>query len=144
MPPMRNEFGIERIAYVILSHFAGSPAGRVEVTVVERKVDVAEQRRDRAEALEHIGKQIRLGRLGWDFDNLRNLPRIVLTVPKPDRAGKIFERDDDADKSVRVVGIVRGTQLQHHLLLGAQIQCLCVLARAKVPEMQAVTKLTAE
>ena len=51
-----DELRMERIAHVVLAHLAGAPARRVEVAVVEREIDVAQQRRHGREALEQIGQ----------------------------------------------------------------------------------------
>src|SRR5579863_3292043 len=53
--------GVERIGNVVLKEFAGAPAGDVEKTVVERKVDVGDQGRHGFEPLQHGRKLFRIG-----------------------------------------------------------------------------------
>ena len=67
-----------------------------------------------------------------------------LAMPEPDRCGEILQRDDDADESVGLGRIVCGTQLQHHLLLRAEIERLPMTAPAQVPDMQLVSILAGQ
>ena len=57
MPPMCTEPTslVERIADVVLTHLAGSPARHVQIFIVEREVDVSDQWRHRRERFEHSG-----------------------------------------------------------------------------------------
>ena len=48
----------------------------------------------------------------------------AVAVPEPDRARQILQRDDDAGEAVGIRGIVRRAQLEHHLLLGAEVDAL--------------------
>ena len=80
---------VERIAHVVLAEFAGAPARDVEVLVVERKVDVGDERRDCPKAFQHGRQQFRIGRLRGNLDHFSDLPLRVLSatvlVPEPDR-----------------------------------------------------------
>ena len=53
-------------------------------------------------------------------------------------------RDHDADEAPGRLGVVRGPQLQHHLVLGAEVDRLQVPALGEVPEVQRVAVLLAE
>src|ERR1700680_2637600 len=46
-----GELRIVRVRYVILTHLARAPAGNIEEAVIEREVDVGDQRRHRLEGL---------------------------------------------------------------------------------------------
>ena len=82
---------------------------------------------------------LRIGGLGRNFDDLANGPLAVLAaifaVPHPNRRGKVFQRNDHADEPIRLLGIVRWTQLEHHLLLGPEVQFLHMTALIQVPEV---------
>ena len=48
MPPIRSlpvSFGLERVGHVVLVEVAGAPARHVEGLVVDREIDVGDQRR---------------------------------------------------------------------------------------------------
>ena len=47
-----GELRVERVRYVVLPELAGSPARYVQELIVERQVDVGDDRRNRAEALQ--------------------------------------------------------------------------------------------
>jgi hypothetical protein len=55
---------VVRIAHVVLLELAGSPARHIQPAVVDGQVDVAHQRRNRAEGLERRWQLVRVGRLG--------------------------------------------------------------------------------
>src|SRR5215470_9234282 len=76
-----GEFRVEGIGDIVLLKFAGAPAGDVEEAIVERQVDVGNERRNGFEALEHGGKLVRIGRFGRDFDDLSNFPIAILAMP---------------------------------------------------------------
>ena len=65
----------------------------------------------------------------------------ALAVPHPDRRREILQAGDDADEAVGLVGIVRGPQLEHHLLLGAEVELLQVRAAVEIPHVQRVAVL---
>src|SRR5579864_187961 len=60
--------GLEGVADVEPQELSGSPGRYVEPPVVERKVDVGDQRRDRPEALEERGQLVGVRRLSGDLD----------------------------------------------------------------------------
>src|SRR5690242_608957 len=107
-------FWIEWVADIVAQHLPGSPARRVQVLIVEREGNVAEQRWNRAKTLEQIRKLRRIGRFRRNFDNLRDVPRIVRAVPKPNRTRQILERYDYTRETIGLVGIVRWTQFENH------------------------------
>ena len=65
-------------------------------------------------------------------------------LPQPDRGGQVGRRGDDADEPVRLRRVVRRPQLEHHLVLGPEVDLLHVLARLEVPDVQPVAVLVAE
>ena len=69
---------------------------------------------------------------------------VALAVPAPHRGGQVRRRDHDADESPGRLGVVRGPQLQHHLVLGAEVDRLQVPALGEVPEVELVAVLLAE
>ncbi len=62
----------------------------------------------------------------------------------PDRGRQVLEADDAIDEAVGLGRIVRGAQLEHELVLGAEIDLLEVLALGEVPEVQAPAVFGAE
>ena len=50
-------------------------------------------------------------------------------VPVPDGGGEVLDRDDDADESPLASRVVRRAQLEHHLVLVAEVERLQMLAR---------------
>ena len=68
-----------------------------------------------------------------------HLPFLPLpfAIPQPDRRREVLERDDDADEAVGLRRIVRRPQLEHHLLLGAQVERLQVAALVAGPRRAA-------
>ncbi len=64
--------------------------------------------------------------------------------PQPDRRRQVGGRGDDADEPVALVRVVRRAQLEHHLVLRAEVDLLHVLARGEVPDVQLVAVLVAE
>src|SRR5262249_24080883 len=65
----------------------------------------------------------------------------LLPVPQPDRRREIFEARHDTDESVRLLRIVRRAQLEHHLILGAELQDLAMPALLQIPDVQRVAVL---
>src|SRR5580704_8107352 len=128
--------GMKRIGNVILQEFAGSPARYVKETVIERQIDIGDERRNGLESLEQRRQQIGIGGLGGNFDYFGNGPLSAVAMPNPNRSGQIFERYHHAKKTVGAAGIVRGAKLERHLLFGTQIQSLQVAALAQIPHMQ--------
>ena len=58
-----------------------APAGDVQEPVVEREIDVGDQRRHGLEALQQRRQLFGIGGLGGDLDHLSNLPRTVSVAP---------------------------------------------------------------
>ncbi len=147
MPPSRTDptcFGCAGIRHVELLHLAGAPAGHVEEPVVDREVDVGDDRRHRGERLQRGRQQVRVGGLGGDGDDLLGLPLVAVAEPAPDRAGQVLGGDHDADEAPGRLGVVGRADLQRHLVLGAQVDALQVLTRGEVPEVDGVPVLLAQ
>ena len=139
---------VERIGHVELLQLAGAQARDVEEAIVEREVDVGDERRHRAESLEQRRQIVGGRRLGGNLDHLADPPGAAsvaaFAMPHPDRRRQILQAGDDADEAVGLVGIVRGTQLEHHLLLGAEIELLHDAGAVQIPHVQRVAVLAAE
>ena len=138
MPPMWTEpasFGFLRIGDVVLTHLAGAPAGDVEKLVVHRQVDVGDQRRHRAKALQQR-RQLILRRGLWrDRRRLLDVELAALAPPGPDRAFEVGGVDHDAEEAVFANRIVRGPHFQRHLMVGAEIDGLHVSPGPQIPEV---------
>src|ERR1700736_1668776 len=117
-----RKFRMKRIEHIILLKFSRAPTRDVQKAVVQRKIDVRDQRRHGFEPFKQRREFLRVGRLRWNFDHLLDCPFIFFAMPQPDRSRKIFERNTYAYESVGLGGIVRGSQFQYHLLLGAKIE----------------------
>ena len=137
---------MERVGDVVALELAGAPAGHEQGLVVDAERDVGDQRRHGAEGLERRRQLLGLGRLGRDLDHLGrgDLAVAVLGVPEPDAGAEVGGRDDHADEAPRLVGVVRGPQLEHHLLLRPEVDGLLVRALAHVPDVEVVAVLAAE
>ena len=147
MPPSRTlpvSFGAHRVRDVVLVEVAGPPAGDVEVLVVDREVDVGDQRRHRLEALEQRRQLIGLGGLGRDRDDLLDRPLVAVAIPGPDRGREVLERQHAVDEAIGLGRVVRRAQLEHQLVLVAEVDLLQVLALRHVPEMQPAAVLGAQ
>ena len=130
------------IRHVVLTQLAGSPAGDIEEAIVETERDVGHQRRNGLERLERRRQLIFLGRLSRNFDHLLGVPgAIVVAVPLPDRRRKVVQVEHRIHEPVGVARVVRWPQLQHDLVLFAEIDRLGQRAVAQVPEMQPVAVL---
>jgi hypothetical protein len=128
--------GVVRIADVVLLELPGSPAGDVEPAVVDGEVDVAHERRHCAERLQRRRKLGGLGGLGGNGDHLLRLSVTVFAVPEPDGGGEISDAGHDADETPGLARVVRGAQLEHHLVLVAEIDTLEELPLREVPEIE--------
>jgi hypothetical protein len=71
---LADEPRVVRIADVVLLEVARAPARDVEEAIVEREVDVGDERRDGLEALEERRQLRRVGGLGGDGDDLLDRP----------------------------------------------------------------------
>src|SRR5262245_48824013 len=56
-------------------------------------------------------------------------------MPEPNRGRQILNRNDDTNEAVRLPRVMRGSHLQHHLLLLTQIERLDMTAAAQIPDM---------
>ena len=99
------------------------------------------------------GSVLRVSRFRRDFNHLLDGPLAVrpigrllrrVSVPQPDRRGQILQRHDHAGKSVGARRIVSGSQLEHHLLLGAEIELLQMTSPAHIPHVQLASVLAGE
>ena len=67
---------------------------------------------------------------------MRQVPlATAFAVPHPDRRRQVFQAGDNADEAVSLVGIVRGPELEHHLMLGAEFEPLQVTACVEIPDV---------
>src|SRR5579883_3072182 len=117
---------LQRIADIVLPQLAGAPARYVKKAIIKTERDLRNQRRNRFELFQRRRQQIRIGRFGRDLDYLAGLPLPVAldAPPDPDPRRQILRRDNRADKTVSLRGIVRWTQLERHLMLGTEIDLL--------------------
>src|SRR3954463_11285020 len=89
----RSQCRLQRITHVVLSQLARPPAAHVEKTIVEREVDVGDERRYGLESLEQRWQIGGIGWLGGNLDHLARLPlaRRLVMQPHPDRAREVFQ-----------------------------------------------------
>ena len=135
---------VERIADVVLLELPRPPAGHVEETVVNRKIDVGDQRRHGSKSLQQRRQFLGGGGFRGNGDDLGGCPPAAVLVPQPDRRRQILHADYHADEAVLLCRVVRRAQFEDHLILVAEINSLDVLAAAQIPEMQLVAVLAAE
>jgi hypothetical protein len=76
---------VRRVRHVELLHLTGAPAGHVKEPVVDREVDVGDERRHRSEGLQRRRQQIRVGGFGGNGDDLLGLPPVAVAKPAPYR-----------------------------------------------------------
>jgi hypothetical protein len=67
------------------------------------------------------------------------MERAVLAPPRPDRAFEIGGVSDHPGEPVLLDRVMGRTDLEHHLMIGAEVNGLHVPAFAQVPEMQPVS-----
>ena len=77
-------------------------------------------------------------------DHLLDPPLLAVAEPAPDRAGQVLGGDDHADETPGRLGVVGGADLQHHLVLGPEVDALLVAPVGEVPEVQGVAVLAAQ
>src|SRR6516165_8058794 len=123
---------------------AGAPAGDIEIFVVDREIDIGNERRAGLETFERWRQQVGIGRLGRDLNDLPGFPDIAFAIPGPDRRRQIFQAQHAVDKTIGLGRVVRRPQLENQLMLGAEIDLLQVLAAVEIPEMQLVAVLPSE
>ena len=81
-----------------------------------------------------------LSGLGGDRDHLLRRPLLAIPVPQPHRGGQIGDADHDPDETPGLAGIVSRPQLEHHLMLVAQVDALEQLAFGEAPEVEVVAE----
>ena len=69
---------------------------------------------------------------------------VAVAVPDPDRRRQVLEADDGVDEAVGLGRVVRRPQLEHDLVLLAEVELLQVLALVQIPEVQPLAVLRAE
>ena len=87
---------------------------------------------------------VRIGRLGRNRDDLLHRPFVAVAIPGPDRGREVLQADHAIDEAVGLGRVVRGAQLEHELVLLAEVDLLQVLALGQVPEMQLAAVFAAE
>src|SRR6266699_1660443 len=65
-------------------------------------------------------------------------------MPEPDRRGQILQRNHDTNKAVGLGRVMRGTHLEDHLLLLAQIERLDMASSPQVPNVHLMAVFAAE
>ena len=135
---------LHRVGHIVLAHFACAPAGHVEEAVIERQVDIRHKGRHGFEALQQRRQLIFLGRLRRNGRRLLAMERAAFAPPCPDRAFEIRAVCDHPGETVFLDRVMGGTDLERHLMIGAEIDGLHVPAFAQVPEMQPVSILVGQ
>ena len=85
-----------------------------------------------------------LGRLGRDRDHLLRGPLVAVAVPQPDGRGQVLDADHDPDEAPRLARVVRRPQLEHHLVLVAEVDPLEQPAFGDAPEVEVVAEPPAQ
>src|SRR5215469_2707802 len=139
-----NFLWMKRVGYIILNELAGAPTGHVKRAVVQREINVGNEWRHGAKALQE-GRKIRsLGGLCRDIDDFLDAPlgagavAIFIAVPDPDRGGKVLERGHNSQKAVGPSGIVSRAQLESHLILITEKEFLQVTPSSEIPYLYLV------
>ena len=119
------------------------PKHESQESIVEREVDVGDERRHRGETFQQRRQVVSGGGLGGNFDHFPDPPVAALArafaVPYPiSDEERSFETGDYADEAVGLGRIVGRSQLQNHLLLGSELQCLKVASIVEIPDVQRV------
>jgi hypothetical protein len=100
---------------------ASAPAGDVKILIVNREIDIGNERRARVESLQHRRQQMGIGGLGRDLDDLFGFPAAAVAVPSPDRGRQILQAQHAVDEAVGLGRIVRRAQLEDELMLRSEI-----------------------
>ena len=77
-------------------------------------------------------------------DRLLDRPAVAVAVPQPDRGGQVLDADHDADEAPGLARVVSGPDLEHHLVLVAEVDPLHQPALRKAPEVEVVAEALAE
>jgi hypothetical protein len=80
------------------------------------------------------------GGLGGDRDHLLRRPPLAVAVPQPHRGGQIGDADHDPNEAPELLRIVSRPQLEHHLMLVAQIDALDQPPFGQAPEVEVVAE----
>ena len=136
--------GVEDVGHVVLLEFPGAPARHVQPAVVDRQVDVGDQRRHRPERLQGRRQQLGVGGLGGDGDDLADRPAVAVAVPQPHRPRQVLDADDHPDEAPGLGRVVGGAHLKHHLVGVAQVDPLGEGALRHRPEVEVVAESAAE
>src|SRR5262245_55548479 len=139
-----SQLGCARITNIVLAHLAGAPARHIEKPVVEREVDVGDQRWHGAESLKQRWKLVLLCRLGWNDRGFFAPEFVALAPPRPYRPLEIGRVHHNPNKAVFFNRVVRRSDLESHLVVGAQIDCLDIASRPQIPEVDPVAIFVAE
>src|SRR6516225_10164198 len=65
-------------------------------------------------------------------------------MPHPDRGREVLQRNAHTDETVSLIGIVRGSELEHPLLLRTQVDFLQMTALVQVPDVNLITILATQ
>src|ERR1700675_1079183 len=87
-----GELWVKWIGYIVLLKFTRAPAGHVEKTVVQGKINVGNERRHGLKTLQHGREFVRIGRLRGNFDHFFDGPLAVVSIPKPNRSRQVLQR----------------------------------------------------
>src|SRR5206468_4999300 len=107
-------------------------ARNVEISIIQRKIDVGDQRRLCFEPLQKRRELRRIGWRGGNLDDFLDSPfsvrtvLAVLAIPNPDGRRKILQGKHDTQEAIRLRRVVRRAQLECHLLLGSKLELLYV------------------
>ena len=135
---------MERVADVVLLEFSCAPAGYVEPAVVDRQIDVGDQRGRRTKGLKQRWQVVGVGGLGRDGDHLIDRPLITVLVPQPHRRRQVLGADYCVDESPRFGRVVGRAQLEDHLVLVTKVDALGQLPLGHAPEVHMVSELASE
>ena len=106
-----RQLGVKRIRNVILPEFACTPARDVKKTVIQREIDVGDDRRNCLESLQQGWQLARVSRFGRDLDHLAGGPLPIVLMPDPNRCRKVLERNDHTREPVSLGRVVRRPEL---------------------------------
>lgn len=112
-----RELWVEGVRHIVLAQFACAPARHVEKTIVQRQVDVRDQRRHHAQLLEHRRQDGRVVWLVRNLDHLADGPLVTLSVPQPDGTREVLQIHHHADETIRLRWVMRWPQLEDHLVV---------------------------
>src|SRR5579883_2134565 len=132
------------VGNVVLLEIARAPTGDVKKLVVDREVDVGDQRRAGLEVFERRRQAIRVRRFGGNLDNLLDRPFAAVAVPDPDGGRQVLQADDAVDETIGLGRVMGGPQLEDELVLLAEVDLLKMAALVEIPEMQLAPVFAAE